>query len=174
MGVDSRRDHSMRIPRPDLSMSTGAPNACNQCHTDQSADWAYSALVDWGVRFADRRNHPARAFHAAGRGDVRAAPVLLETANNANNTGMLRASAITQLGRLLPERLMPSLPLWLESDDPLIRLAAAEAAGQLPPEQQLERMLPLSEDPSCLQSSPSPDMFLSSFSLLQSFLRSQK
>ena len=148
MGVDSRRDHSMRIPRPDLSMSTGAPNACNQCHTDQSADWAYSALVDWGVRFADRRNHPARAFHAAGRGDVRAAPVLLETANNANNTGMLRASAITQLGRLLPERLMPSLPLWLESDDPLIRLAAAEAAGQLPPEQQLERMLPLSEDPS--------------------------
>ena len=147
MGVDSRRDHSMRIPRPDLSMSTGAPNACNQCHTDQSADWAYSALVDWDVRFEDRRNHPARAFHAAGRGDVRAAPVLLETANNANNSAMLRASAITQLGRLLPERLMPSLPLWLESNDPLIRLAAAEAAGQLPPEQQLERVLPLSEDP---------------------------
>ena len=147
MGVDSRRDHSMRIPRPDLSMSTGAPNACNQCHTDQSADWAYSALVDWGVRFTDLRNHPARAFHAAGRGDVRATPVLLETANNADNTPMLRASAITQLGRLLPERLMPSLSLWLESEDPLIRLAAAEAAGQLPPEQRLERVLPLSEDP---------------------------
>jgi predicted Zn-dependent protease len=128
-------------------MSTGAPNACNQCHTDRSADWAYSALVDWGVRFADRRNHPARAFHAAGRGDVRAAPVLLETANNTKNSPMLRASAITQLGRLLPERLMPSLPLWLESDDPLIRMAAAEAALQLPPEQQLERVLPLSEDP---------------------------
>ena len=147
MGIDARRDHSMRIPRPDLSMSTGAPNACNQCHTDRSADWAYSALVDWGVRFADRRNHPARAFHAAGRGDVRAAPVLLETANDGNNTAMLRASAITQLGRLLPERLIPSLPLWLESDDPLIRLAAAEAAGQLPPEQQRESVLSLSEDP---------------------------
>ena len=99
------------------------------------------------MQFADRRNHPARAFYAAGRGDVRAAPVLLETANNAGNTAMLRASAITQLGRLLPERLMPSLPLWLESDDPLIRLAAAEVAGQLPPEQQLERVLPLSQDP---------------------------
>ena len=147
MGVDSRRDHSMRIPRPDLSMSTGAPNACNQCHTDQSADWAYSALIDWDVRFTNLRNHPARAFHAAGRGDVRATPVLLETANNADNTPMLRASAITQLSRLLPERLMPSLPLWLESEDPLIRLAAAEAAGQLPPEQRLKRVLPLSEDP---------------------------
>ena len=147
MGVDSRRDHSMRIPRPDLSVSTGAPNACNQCHSDQSADWAYSALVDWGVRFADLRNHPARAFHTAERGDVRAAPLLLETANDAKNTAMLRASAITQLGRLLPERLVPSLPLWLESDDPLIRLAAAEAVGQLPPEQQLERLMPLSKDP---------------------------
>ena len=78
---------------------------------------------------------------------MRAAPVLLETANNAKNTAMLRASAITQLGRLLPERLAPSLPLWLESNDPLIRLAAAEAAGQLPPEQQLERLMPLSKDP---------------------------
>jgi len=147
MGVDSRRDHSLRIPRPDLSTSTGAPNACNQCHTDQSADWAYTALVDWGVQFTDRRNHPARAFHAAGRGDVRAAPVLVETANDSSNTAMLRASAIIQLGRLLPERLLPSLQLWLESDDTLIRLAAAEAAGQLPPDQRWERLLPLSKDP---------------------------
>ena len=147
MGVDSRRDHSMRIPRPDLSMSTGAPNACNQCHTDQSADWAYSALADWGVTFTDRRNHPARAVHAAGRGDIRAAPVLLDTANDTGATGMQRASAITHLGRLLPEQLMPSLPLWLGSRDPLIRLAATEAIGQLPPEQRQALLMPLSQDP---------------------------
>lgn len=147
MGVDSRRDHSMRIPRPDLSMSTGAPNACNQCHSDQSADWAYSALADWGVTFTDRRNHPARAVHAAGRGDIRAAPVLLDTANDTGATGMQRASAITHLGRLLPEQLMPSLPLWLGSRDPLIRLAAAEAIGQLPPEQRQALLRPLSQDP---------------------------
>jgi predicted CXXCH cytochrome family protein len=147
MGVDARRDHSMRIPRPDLSVSTGAPNACNQCHTDQSASWAYSALTDWGVTFADRRTHPARAFHAAGRGDVRAAPVLIETANNKNKTAMLRASAITQLGRLLPDKLMPSLSLWLESPDPLVRLAAVEAVGQLPPEQRQADLIRASEDP---------------------------
>ena len=147
MGVDARRDHSMRIPRPDLSISTGSPNACNQCHTDQSADWAYSALSDWGVTFTDRRHHPARALHAAGRGDIRAAPVLLETANDTGATGMQRASAITHLGRLLPEQLMPSLPLWLESRDPLIRLAAAETIGQLPPEQRQALLMPLSQDP---------------------------
>ena len=114
---------------------------------DQSADWAYSALADWGVTFTDRRNHPARAVHAAGRGDIRAAPVLLDTANDTGATGMQRASAITHLGRLLPEQLMPSLPLWLGSRDPLIRLAAAEAIGQLPPEQRQALLRPLSQDP---------------------------
>lgn len=148
MGIDERRDHSMRIPRPDLSMGTGSPNACNQCHTDQSADWAYSALVDWGVQFSARRNHPARAFHAAGRGDVRATPTLVATANDDSaSSSMLRASAIAQLGRLAPEQLMPSLPLWLGSEDPLIRLAAIEATGSLPITQREALLLPLVYDP---------------------------
>ena len=40
MVVDPRRDHSFRIPRPDLSVSRGAPDACTGCHTEQTADWA--------------------------------------------------------------------------------------------------------------------------------------
>ncbi|MGZ9074882.1 MAG: cytochrome c3 family protein, partial [Burkholderiaceae bacterium] len=32
MVVDPRHDHSFRIPRPDLTVETGAPNACNSCH----------------------------------------------------------------------------------------------------------------------------------------------
>ncbi len=32
MAVDPRRDHSMRNPRPDLSVKLGTPNACSQCH----------------------------------------------------------------------------------------------------------------------------------------------
>jgi len=147
MGVDDRRDHSMRIPRPDLSMSTGSPNACNQCHTDQSADWAYSALTGWGVQFSDRRNHPARAFHSAQRGDVRATPTLIETANNHGATGILRASAVAHLARLAPEQITPLLPLWLSSEDPLIRLAAIEAAGAIPIPQREQLLLPLTKDP---------------------------
>ncbi len=34
MHVDPRRDHSLRIPRPDLSVKHGTPNACTQCHID--------------------------------------------------------------------------------------------------------------------------------------------
>ena len=36
MMVDSRRDHSLRIPRPDLSVSLGTPNACSACHVDET------------------------------------------------------------------------------------------------------------------------------------------
>lgn len=34
MMVDARRDHSLRIPRPDLSVKLGTPNACTGCHID--------------------------------------------------------------------------------------------------------------------------------------------
>ncbi|NJO07496.1 MAG: hypothetical protein HC876_19380, partial [Chloroflexaceae bacterium] len=44
MANDFRRDHSFRIPRPDLSMRFETPNACNQCHTGQNAQWAADAI----------------------------------------------------------------------------------------------------------------------------------
>ena len=36
MDVDPRRDHSLRIPRPDLSVQLGTPNACVSCHIADS------------------------------------------------------------------------------------------------------------------------------------------
>lgn len=56
MTVDSRRDHSLRVPRPDLSVALGTPNACTRCHLEpeklapektapltQYADWLAAA-----------------------------------------------------------------------------------------------------------------------------------
>ncbi len=47
MGNDHRRDHSFRVPRPDQSAQFGTPNACTQCHADQSDQWAADRIVDW-------------------------------------------------------------------------------------------------------------------------------
>lgn len=48
MGVDSRNDHSFRIPRPDISVSMPQiPNACNLCHKDKSAVWAAGTVKKW-------------------------------------------------------------------------------------------------------------------------------
>ncbi|MHC5068318.1 MAG: ammonia-forming cytochrome c nitrite reductase subunit c552, partial [Planctomycetota bacterium] len=47
MGVDWRRDHSMRVPRPDLSLRHGTPNACTTCHSDQDDAWASEHFRKW-------------------------------------------------------------------------------------------------------------------------------
>src|SRR5260221_9514296 len=41
------RDHSIRIPRPELSVKLGVPNACNGCHREKSADWAAQTVAKW-------------------------------------------------------------------------------------------------------------------------------
>ena len=65
MVVDKRHDHSFRIPRPDLSVTLGTPNACNDCHTDKPADWAAAAIARW--HGPDRKGFQtyAAAFNAA-------------------------------------------------------------------------------------------------------------
>ena len=47
MGIDKRFDHRMRIPRPDLSISLGTPNACTNCHDDKTDQWALQAVNKW-------------------------------------------------------------------------------------------------------------------------------
>lgn len=39
-----RSDHSFRPPMPEATIRFGSPNACNQCHTDKSPEWA-NAIV---------------------------------------------------------------------------------------------------------------------------------
>jgi predicted CXXCH cytochrome family protein len=36
MMVDPRRDHSFKVPRPDLSLKYGTPNNCTRCHLDRA------------------------------------------------------------------------------------------------------------------------------------------
>ena len=38
MAVDERRDHSLRVPRPDLSVKLGTPNACSHCHVQDQLE----------------------------------------------------------------------------------------------------------------------------------------
>ncbi|MFM9115809.1 MAG: multiheme c-type cytochrome, partial [Planctomycetota bacterium] len=67
MDVDPRRDHSLRVPRPGMSVELGTPNACTQCHLQvdksvaklpeskraglkRSEDWLPAAERDGDVR----------------------------------------------------------------------------------------------------------------------------
>ncbi len=146
MGVDPRRDHSLRIPRPDLTIVLGTPNACNSCHTDQSPRWALDALRRQGVNFRDTGRHPARAFQQAANGDSRALPTLARLAADDHAAPIWRASAMTRLGQFGGRETLDSARQLLVADDPLLRASAAGALDFLPAAQRYLALRPLVRD----------------------------
>ena len=147
MVVDPRHDHSFRIPRPDLSVSLGVPNACNQCHTDRSSSWAAAEI---------RKRHPqpkpgyqggfAEAFALAEHGDPSASLALVQVAANQDESAMARASAIDWLEEMPGENTMSAAEAGLDDGSPLVRRAAAAAFETVPP-QERRSVLPLLQDP---------------------------
>ena len=74
-----RHDHGFTIPDPLLTKQFGIPNACNRCHTDQSADWSLKFVEQW---YGDKMNRPyrsrAQAVARARAGDDAAREPLLK------------------------------------------------------------------------------------------------
>ena len=68
MVVDPRHDHSLRVPRPDLSVKFGTPNACNGCHTNRDARWAANQVKQWYGHDPQGYQRFAAAFAAANGG----------------------------------------------------------------------------------------------------------
>ena len=95
MGNDYRRDHSFRIPRPDLTISIKTPNACNDCHTDKTVAWSQSFIEKWYG--AKKRPHYGETFTAAARNDTKAIQTLVLYAGNELFPLMVRATAVTLL-----------------------------------------------------------------------------
>jgi Tfp pilus assembly protein PilF len=146
MGVDARRDHSIRIPRPDLSLVIGTPNACNQCHRDRDARWAVDALRQWGVRFGDTGSHPARAFERIRLGDTRATPELVRIATDPAAAPVWRGNAMEALGQVGGRDALQTATQLLYDDDPLLRASTVRALEFLPLQQRYQLLQPLVDD----------------------------
>jgi Flp pilus assembly protein TadD len=146
MVVDPRHDHSFRIPRPDLSVSLGVPNACNQCHTDRNADWAVAEIRK---RYAEPKpgfQGFAEAFAAADRRDADASIALTQVTANHDESAIARASAIERLTRRPGENTILAAEAGLKDTSPLVRRAAVSAFEILPPLQR-RAVMPLLSDP---------------------------
>ena len=70
MGVDLRRDHSFRVPRPDMTEKIGAPNTCNACHADRTPAWAASTVAGWYPHGRQTTPHYGTALHAGRVGAI--------------------------------------------------------------------------------------------------------
>lgn len=145
MVIDGRRDHSFRNPRPDLTSATGSPNACNQCHSDKSSDWAAAAAADW---FGEPdAGHFALAIHNAWNGAVGANDGLIDVINDDAVSGIVRATALTLLRPPLSRDQAGAIERGLANADPLVRIGALRALSALPPEAHAPLAAPLLKDP---------------------------
>lgn len=147
MVVDPRRDHGLRIPRPDLSEQLGTPNACNQCHEDKSARWAADAIAKV---YPDAAKRPSIGVAiAAGRaGKPEAVEQLLALAADHDQGAIVRATAIELLSSYpSSDPIRDVVRAGLGSQEPLVRLAAVDAAAPWPPTERMQRVVPLLSDP---------------------------
>lgn len=147
MVVDPRRDHSLRIPRPDLSVRYGTPNACNQCHTDQNADWA-SAAVDawWQASGKTRRWHFSDDLLPALGGAEDASARLLKLAQMNSAPAIVQASALAALADRLSPQAIPVARTQLAHRDPMVRAAAVGVLAELPAAERWQMVRPLVND----------------------------
>ncbi len=145
MGVDERRDHSFRIPRPDLALSTDSPNACNQCHDDRDAAWALDAVERWYGD--DRAPHYAVAIHAARTGSPSANAQLISAIGNDAYPGIARATALSLLRQPYSGEIVTEIRRSLSNPDSLIRVAALSALSGAAPELITEWAAHLLTDP---------------------------
>jgi predicted CXXCH cytochrome family protein len=140
MLVDPRRDHSLRVPRPDLTLKIGAPNACNACHADRTAGWAAEAAARWYGPARPAAPHYGVALYAGRAGAPGAGEALVALAADAETPGIVRATALSLLARY-PDAARRVSPAASADPDPLVRLAAVSALEALPPD---ERAAPAS------------------------------
>ncbi|MGO7988112.1 tetratricopeptide repeat protein [Rhizobium leguminosarum] len=137
MKVDPRRDHSFVIPRPDVSASLKTPNVCTTCHVGRTDDWAAKTMDEWYGTQWRKRPSSAHAFASAANGDQAAVEALRALVSDEDQAGIVRGSAIAAMSGIGGEDISIDIQAAAADADPLVRLGAAEAAGNIPPEQRL-------------------------------------
>jgi predicted CXXCH cytochrome family protein len=147
MVIDPRRDHSLRVPRPDQSVSLGVPNACTGCHKDKDAAWAAALLEARLGHKPEGFQRFASTLAAAERGEAGAGAKLAALAADPSQPVIARATSVQALGAALSPQTLETVRAQLAAADPLLRLGAVSALEALPDEPRLELAAPLLDDP---------------------------
>jgi tetratricopeptide (TPR) repeat protein len=128
MVIDERRDHSFRLPRPDLSVELGTSNACNKCHTkpNETPQWAADAIKKWYGERPKREPHWGPAIKAARDGKPEGEKLLLDLIARNSTPSVVRATAIDLLAGYASPASVTARRDALRDSDPLVRLTAVQ------------------------------------------------
>ncbi len=147
MVVDPRHDHSLRVPRPDLSLKLGTPNACSDCHKNESVQWSADWVAKWYGPDRRAEYRYGEALAAGRQGQPGAAAELIQLIQNLEMPAIARATALEQLGRLPVSGAARVIDAALRDPDPLVRMAALRAMETVPVAERLRMAVPLLSDP---------------------------
>jgi tetratricopeptide (TPR) repeat protein len=146
MVVDARRDHSFRIPRPDLSARLGSPNPCTGCHPTQSPEWAAASVRRWYARRDSTPPHYGEAIQAGRIQAPGAEAALIALAQDTAYPAIARATAVALMGANVGPRTLSAIQTALGDPDPRVRRSAAEAIESVEPSLRLRMGRPLLTD----------------------------
>jgi predicted CXXCH cytochrome family protein len=145
MVVHLRADHSIRIPRPDLTKDLGVPNACSRCHTDKPLSWVGGAYDKWyGTA---RKPHYGTVLAAGRRADPAAKEDLVRLAGDTLSPTLVRATALSLLGRYRGADVTAAFRSALLDEEPLLRRTAVAEAPIEDEAERASRLAPLLSDP---------------------------
>ncbi len=132
MGVDQRRDHSLRVPRPDQSVLYGTPNTCTSCHTNKSNQWAADAVVKW---YGEKRAyHFSDNLLPGSLMNERSEVHLIKLLEDTTQPEIARATAAGYLGEIQTRQSADALVRAINDTKPLIRYHALRSLQNFPAE----------------------------------------
>ncbi|MBD1260427.1 tetratricopeptide repeat protein [Maribacter polysiphoniae] len=144
MGNDFRRDHSFRIPRPDLSLKYDTPNACVGCHKDKDNEWAWEAFKD--QHGTPDYEHFSELLAPGLHGDPNGKEALLELMHDTLQPEIARASAVNGLQYYINANDLNNLMTFLEDSSPMVRGATLDVLGNINTTDYATYLLPLLKD----------------------------
>ena len=139
-----RHDHSLRIPRPDLTASIGTPNACSSCHTELGLSAVQSAWDGWYG--SEHAAHYGTAFARSRQGDPRSLPELERLATDYSLAPIVRATAFHELGNFASPTSLDVIGKGLQESESIVRLAAVRACEGYEPQIRTDLLSPLMQD----------------------------
>jgi predicted CXXCH cytochrome family protein len=146
MVIDPRHDHSLRVPRPDLSVKLNTPNACTICHTTRDATWAAMKVNGWYGHQPQGYQQFADALASGTSESPDGQSQLRAVADAATQPPIARATALAGLNASLSQLSLDTVARGLRDPNPLVRLGALQALSSVPPDARLPLAAPLLSD----------------------------
>jgi Flp pilus assembly protein TadD len=125
----------------------GTPNACNNCHTDKSAQWSMDSVDKWYGHAPKGFQRFAETLDAGSAGAPGAQQSLERLVADREEPAIARATSLSMLSPYAPPPTDAAVRTGVTDDSALVRRAAARALSNSDPGVSANTLAPLLSDP---------------------------